>query len=198
MPKDKIKKNSKKENKKIDKELLEELANSLKKRLKDEEDESKFENDENIGNFDNFDLNQFEDRDSAPVLERIAGRQMNPIFVGSIHASSKSASKEEREGDSFKYMPGQNSDEQKYLDSDSHIMGGAERVDFEKVGRNFEPWKNINQESMFLHSAEAGREPSGPERMFAAERFDSERERRDRNTIDAGRGKYEPKLPKSR
>lgn len=200
----KITKKDIKEKNKISEEenkILEELANSLKKRLGNEKDEAELEDNESteldFRNFDNLDFSSFEERDSSPILERIAGRQMNPIFVGGIPASSSADLSEEKNTEDFKYTPGQSSaNEPKYLDSDSHLRGGAERVDFEKVGRNFEPWRDINQEAMFMRSSEARGESSGPERIFTAERFDEQKERKKR--WDDDRGKYEPNLPKSR
>lgn len=186
----------KKENKKTDKAILKELADSLKS---SEEQEEKSDEDEgNELNLGNFDFKPFMNSEeiSAPVLERIAGSGPRPIFVGGIPQSPLQNSGEESKSDSFKYVSGQNSgDEPKYIDSDSHIRAEIERVDFNRIGREeFRP--EIKQENMFMHSQEANLESQFQEKVWTAERFDIERERRrERSEREE---KYKPDLPKSR
>ena len=199
------KKKSKNKKEKVDEEVLNELAESLKsvKGSKDEPEESELEDEVSL-NMRNLGFNDFmlsSEESSAPVLERIAGRQAGPVFVGGIPQSSQAISGEEKSGDPFKYVPGNNPNgEPKYIDSDSHLSASTERADFAKVGRNTEPWKDINQEAMFMQSAEARGETFAQERMWGAERFDAEREQR-KNPMEreeAKYDKYKPDLPKSR
>lgn len=197
--------------KKDDNKILDELAVSLKKLSdegeKDKEKLSELEEDVEL-NLDDFEFHNFirgSDESSAPVLERIAGSQAGPIFVGGISQSQNTIPGEEKELDPFKYVPGQNANgEPKYIDSDSHIRAAAERIDFAKAGREgtgFEPWK-INQEAMFMQSPEAKFESQFQEKVWNAERFDEdrERERRRKNPLEPETKyeKYKPDLPKSR
>lgn len=191
------KKNTKKKetNKKTDKNVLKELAHSLK--FSEEPEEKISEDEENELNLKNFDFIPSIDSEesSAPVLEKIAGSGPRPIFVGGIPQSMNQIQGEDK-SDPFKYVSGQNSgDEPKYIDSDSHIRTEMERVDFNRIGREeFRP--EIKQENMFMHSQEANLESQFQEKVWAAERFDVERERRkDRSERD---DKYKPDLPKSR
>ena len=190
-----------KENLNEKKKILDELAESLKSAKKSGQEPGLEDNIEL--NTENFEFSDFMSADSgsAPVLERMAGRQAGPVFVGGISRTPSAASGEEKSSDEFKYMPGNNANgEPKYIDSDSHISAATERVDFAKVGRNFEPWKDINQDAMFTQSAEARTDSSAQERMWGAERFDVERERR-KNPMEreeAKYDKYKPDLPKSR
>ena len=187
---------------KKDDKILDELADSLKKLLDNKDEESELEEDTRL-NPDDFEFNNFmksSGRTSSPVLEEIAGSQINPIFVGGIPQSSNTISEEENESDPFKYVPGKNTNgEPKYIGSDSHMTTGAERVDFNKLGRGgFQP--EINQENMFMQSAEAKFESSSQERVWSAERFDADKERR-KNPVEREETRYEkykPDLPKSR
>jgi hypothetical protein len=211
MPKEKTK--NKKGNKKSSSEkddMLKELAIKLKLAEKSSEEnadkdeekaESDLEKDVEL-NLDNFEFHDFmsSDDSSAPALERIAGRQSGPVFVGGIPRSSQTITGEEKESDPFKYMPGGNANgEPKYIESDSHITAVTERVDFNRLGRNVEPWSNINQEAMFTQSSEARTESSSQERRWNPGRFD-ERERKNHGDErdDAKYDKYKPDLPKSR
>lgn len=187
----------KKVKKKTDKSVLKELADSLKSPKQDEEKTVEDEGNElNLRDFEFHDFIKDSDDVSAPVLEKIAGSGPRPIFVGGIPQSPLQISGEENKSDSFKYVAGQNSgDEPKYIDSDSHIRTEIERVDFSRIGREeFRP--EIKQENMFMHSQEANLESQFQEKVWAAERFDIEREKR-RNHSER-EDKYKPDLPKSR
>ena len=184
---------------------MDDLAESLKKNSDIEEENSNEDSGleggvrSNLGNLQFQSFMQDEDI-SAPVLERIAGRQAGPVFVGGIPSGSQTIPGEEKSSDPFKYVPGNNANgEPKYIDSDSHLTAQAERVDFLRAGRNAEPWR-INQEAAFVQSAEARTESSAQERMWGAERFDADRERRKnpREREETKYDKYKPDLPKSR
>ena len=197
-----------KENKDEKKKILDELALSLRKSSEemDEEESSEEESglEEDIQHsISNLQFQSFmQDEDiSAPVLERIAGRQAGPVFVGGISRGPQTIPGEEKSSDPFKYVPGNNANgEPKYIDSDSHLSASAERADFSKVGRNAEPWRDVNQGAMFMQSAEARGETFAQERVWGAERFDAEKDRR-KNPMEreeAKYDKYKPDLPKSR
>lgn len=206
MSKKKIINNNKKNNdkKKFSEkdDILNDLAASLRQLPKDEErDNSDLEEDSRL-NLENFDFVNFAglDETSAPVLERIAGSQARPIFVGGIPQFSNTIPGEEKESDPFKYVPGQNADGgPKYIDADSHERAAAERVDFNRLGREgFQP--EINQEAMFTQSPEARFESQFQEKVWTAERFDTEKERRRSQPghEEQKYEKYKPDLPKSR
>ena len=195
--------------KNVDDKVLDELAKSLKS-IRNSDGDSEL--DEDLGeeseleedvrhNINNFQFRNFvQQEDSAPALERIAGRQAGPVFVGGISRGPQTIPGEEKSSDPFKYMPGNNGNEEpKYLDSDSHLTAQVERVDFSKVGRNAEPWR-VNQEVNFMQSQEAKFGTSSQEKMFGVERFDASREQR-KNPMEreeAKYDKYKPDLPKSR
>ena|SRR3990172_2505242 len=195
--------------KKIDREILSELAESLKKKLKEES-----ENDEENGKDDESDLEESVELTpenlefdnfmrtssgfSAPVLERIAGSGPQPIFVGGISQGTAAFSGDEKEADPFKYVAGNaGNGEPKYIESE-HMTANAERVDFSRVGRNFEPMPT--REAAFMQSPEAKFESLTQERRWDPERFDLERERKKdlREREETKYEKYKPDLPKSR
>lgn len=154
----------------------------------------------NLEDFKFHDFVRDSDESSAPVLERIAGRQAGPVFVGGISRSSQTIPGEEKELDPFKYVPSNNANgEPKYIESDSHITAQTERADFNKLGRNPEFWKDISQEAMFMQSSEAKFESQFQERMRSAERFDERERKKNPNERDETKyDKYKPDLPKSR
>ena len=203
MPKGKktIKKEA--ENKKkivIDEKKLTALFDKLSKDEIDEngDEKSNLEDDTEL-NLDNFEFQNFMRSSagfSSPVLEKIVGGQPRPIFVGTVSQSSNETGGKTQESDSFKYVPGNNADEPKYIDSDSHITASAERIDFSRNrGQDFRP-----REATFTQSAEARAESSSPEKMWNAGRVDFEKERRKdhREREETNYDKYKPDLPKSR
>ncbi len=193
--------------KKIDKEVLNEIAVSLKKSSDDENTSKETSGLEEEVNLDLTDL-EFHDfmasssRTSSPVLERIAGAQQGPVFVSMGGQSSATTSRQidDAESDPFKYTAGNNTaGEPKYIDSDSHMTASTERVDFSRVGRESDS-SNQLRETAFLQSTEAKFESSAQERMWAAERMDSSRQKRKDSfeRDEAKYDKYKPDLPKSR
>ncbi len=179
---------------------LEEEEKSTPKKKDREESELEREADVNLNlrDFEFQDFARFSDESSSPVLERIAGAQTRPIFVGGIPQGSNTNS-DEKESDPFKYVPGNNANgEPKYIDSDSHIRAIAERVDFNRIGR--EGPTEINQEAMFVQSQEARFESQFQEKFESAERFDAGKNRKKHpfENEQAKYDKYKPDLPKSR
>ena len=194
--------------KKIDEEVLNELAVSLKK-TSNEDEEKVSQEESGLEEEVNLDLTDLEfhdfmtssSRKSSPVLERIAGSQAGPIFVsmGSQQATT-SRQIDDAESDPFKYTAGNNTaGEPKYIDSDSHMTASTERVDFSRVGRESDS-SNQLRETAFLQSTEAKFESSAQERMWAAERMDSSRQKRKDSfeRDEAKYDKYKSDLPKSR
>jgi hypothetical protein len=183
-------------------DILEELAESLKRLpagKAGDEDESGLEKDSGL-DLDDLEFQSFMRRgeSGAPVLERIAGSQIRPVFVGGIPQSSNAIPGEEKESDSFKYVPGTGSaNEPKYIESDSHMAVFSERVDSMKAGRDFQ---GAPREAAFMSSAEARVESPLQERRWNAERPDFERERRKTQfeREEEKYDKYKPDLPKSR
>lgn len=140
-------------------------------------------------------LNQREET-GAPVLERIAGNQGRPIFVGGIPQGVSAAGEESR--DEFKYVPGAaDANEPKYF-AEPGIENAPERLDLTRAGRTDNFREEINQERFFMQS-EPRMESQTPERFERAERFDVEKAGR-RDVFERPEAKYEkyrPKLPKS-
>ena len=138
----------------------------------------------------------------APVLERIAGSQPRPIFVGGISQAPQTISEEEKKSDEFKYVPGQEgNDEPKYIESDSRISREPTHVDLMKVGR--EPTEIVpqaDQESFFMRSEPGSQiESPTPEKEQRVERIDVGREGREDpfKKEETKYEKYRPKTPKS-
>jgi hypothetical protein len=198
----------KKKSKTEEDDILKEIADKLKE-IKDEEsldeEPEKSEPEEDI-DMGALDFNQFiqpmqlEDI-GAPVLERIAGAQPRPIFVGGIPQTPVPAADEEKESDEFKYVPGQETtDEPKYIESDSRISREPTPIDLRRAGR--EPTKMVpaaNQEAFFRRS-EPGSQIESPtiERVQRAERIDTGRAgREDIFKRETKYEKYKPKTPKS-
>ncbi len=180
------KKKSETEEKDISKKdkIVEEVAAKLK--LIEEE---KHEEDEGQGEDTGIDLNSLREMefsqfipssessvDKAPVLERIAGSQPGPIFVGGIPQTSVNIPGEEEKTDGFKYVPGLGGDDEpKYIDSNSRISAEITPVDLTKVGRQTDLIPQVDQEIFSMH-AESHSQISSPtfERAERAERIDIE------------------------
>jgi hypothetical protein len=165
----------------------------------DEEDEEDLEL--NLGDleFSQFMQSSEPSEDRAPVLERIAGSQPGPVFVGGIPQTPFTVPGEEEKTDEFKYAPGRaGNDEPKYIASDSRISTELTPVDLMKVGRRqTELVPQIDQEAFSMHSESQSQiESSTPEREFRAERIDTERAGR-KDVFEENDAKYKPKLPKS-
>ena len=208
------KKKSKTQKKDTEKEkILEEIADKLKeiknKELfdedRDEEEPEKSELEEDI-DLKTLEFNQFiqpmhlEDI-KAPVLERIAGSQARPVFVGGIPQTPVPVVGEEEKTDEFKYVPGQEgNDEPKYIESDSRISREPTPIDLRKVGREqtgIVP--QVNQETFFMRSEPGSQvESPTPEMPWKAEQIDVGRAGREdpfrREEIKYE--KYKPRLPK--
>jgi len=162
-----------------------------------EEDEEQEEDTElNLGDlkFDQFIQPMHLEDIKAPVLERIAGSQPRPIFVGGIPQTPVGVSGEEEKTDEFKYVPGgTGNDEPKYI-ADSRISTEPTPVDLAKVGRRpIGMVPQVDQETFSMRS-EPQIEPSTPERTWGAERIDTERAGR-RDIFEKEDVKYKPKLP---
>jgi len=115
------KKKSKESKEKFDIEKLDELDKLFDKDVlseedkagqdeEDEEDKSKLEEDLEL-NLGDLEFSQFMQPseplvDKAPVLERIAGSQPGPVFVGGIPQTPFTVPGEEEKTDEFKYVPG--------------------------------------------------------------------------------------------
>jgi len=188
--------------------ILEEIAEKLKEiqdKESSEEESEKSELEEDV-DLKTLEFNQFiqpmhlEDI-KAPVLERIAGSQPGPVFVGGIPQTPVGVPEEEKT-DEFKYVPGRTgNDEPKYISSDSRISAELTPVDLMKVGRRQTGMiPQVDQEAFFMHSEPHSQiESSTPERGSRAERIDIERAgRKDPfEENDAKYKNYKPKLPKS-
>ncbi len=199
------KKKSKTEEKDIGKKdrILEEVAAKLKS-IEDEK-ESGLEKDTGIdlNSLREMEFSQFipspeSSEDRVPVLERIAGFQPGPIFVGGMPQTPVNISGEEEKTDEFKYVPGDGNDEPKYISSDSRISTELTPVDLMKVGRQTELIPQ-NQETFFMRSESRSQIESPTfERGWKAERIDIEKAGR-RDSFEEHDAKYEnykPKLPK--
>ena len=181
---------------KFDKDVLSEED----KAGQDEEDEEDLEL--NLGDleFSQFMQSSEPSGDRAPILERIAGSQPRPIFVGGIPQTPFTVPGEEEKTDEFKYVPGgTGNDEPKYIASDSRISAEPTPIDLMKVGRKQTGMiPQVDQETFFMRSEPQQTELSTPERTWKAERIDIEKAgRRDIfEENDAKYEKYKPKLPK--
>ena len=172
----------------------------------DEEDEESGSEEDLELNFRDLEFSQFmqpfePSEGRAPVLERIAGSQPRPIFVGGIPQTPVDVSGEEEKIDEFKYVPGgTGNDEPKYIASDSRISAEPTPIDLMKVGRRqTELIPQVDQETFFMHSETQQTELPTLERAGRAKRIDIEKAgRRDVfEETDAKYKKYKPKLPKS-
>jgi len=211
------KKKSKTEKKDIGKKdkILEEIATKLKsikdKELISDRDPEEENINEEIDNSDidleDLEFSQFMQpseplEGKAPVLERIAGSQPGPVFVGGISQTPQTIPGEEKETDESKYLPGRTgNDEPKYIASDSRISIEPTPIDLMKVGRRQpEIIPQVDQEAFFMRS-EPNSQIESPvsERKWGVERIDTERAGR-KDPLEENEAKYEkykPKLPKS-
>ena len=213
------KKKSKESKEKFDIEKLDEL-DKLKfdkdvlseedKAGQDEEDEEENDVNEDVGSPDidlrNLEFSQFMQSsepsgDRAPVLERIAGCQPGPVFVGGIPQTPFTVPGEEEKTDEFKYVPGRaGDDEPKYIASDSRISTELAPIDLMKVGRKQTGMTSqVDQEAFSMHSERQQTASPTFERAERAERIDIEKAgRRDVFEENDARFKnYKPKLPKN-
>ncbi len=181
----------------------EEILNELAEKLKEESpDEEKSGLEEDVG-LDSMEFQQFmqpSKKIPTPVLERIAGSQPKPIFVGGIAQTPQTIPGETKESDDFKYVPAQGeNNEPKYVESEARISRKPERVDFTRVGR--EPARiipKVDQGEFFRRSESFSQPELTSEKRWAAERIDAEKAGREdpfrREEIKYE--KYKPKLPK--
>lgn len=189
-----------KKTKKDEEEVLKELAEELKKNLNEDQEleESGLEEDVELNtlNFDSF-IQPIDIEDAkAPVLERIAGAQPGPIFVGGISRSPQTIPGEEEKSSDFKYVPGQEgNDEPKYLESSSRISTEPERVNFATIGRDRTEFTPQNQEA-FFRSSELNSQ--GASSNWQVEQADVEKAGREDpfKRQETKHKKYEPGRPK--
>jgi len=207
------KKKSKESKEKLDIKELDELdklfdKNSLSEEDKadqNEEDEEHEEEGINLNSLREMEFSQFmqpfePSEGRAPVLERIAGSQPRPIFVGGIPQTPVGISGEEEKTDEFKYVPGgTGNDEPKYIASDSRISAEPTPIDLMKVGRRqTELIPQVDPETFSMHSEPQQTVSPTFERIERTERIDVEKAgRRDVFEENDARFKnYKPKLPK--
>jgi len=203
------KKKSKESKEKFDIEKLDELDKLFDKDALSEEDKADQEEDEeheedtelNLGDleFSQFMQSSEPSEDRAPVLERIAGSQPGPIFVGGIPQTPFTVPGEEEKTDEFKYVPGRaGNDEPKYIASDSRISTEPTPVDLMKVGRKqTELIPQVDPETFSMHSEPQQTVSPTFERAGKAERIDVEKVGR-RDVFEENDAKfknYKPKLP---
>lgn len=153
---------------------------------------------------ENFNFNQIswpslETDDSAPVLEKIAGEQAGPVFVGTISQSPTPGTSSETNGkDEMKYLPDFNTgDEPKYVSNHEKINTRPERVDFSRVGKEQINPTGTFQEAPSAKSYTPNVESPTPEKAFRPERFDMEKAGRE-NPLEKKESefkKYKPNLP---
>ena len=200
MPKKKSKESEEKD------KILEEVAAKLKSIEEEHEKESEPEEGTGIDlnrlgemEFSQFIPSSGFSEDRSPVLERIAGSQPGPIFVGGIPQTSGAQGGEEKL-DEFKYLSeGAGNEEPKYISSDSRISAEPTRIDLMRVGRQTDLMPQVNQEAFVMHS-ESHSQIKSPtfERQWTTERIDTERAGREDpfEEHDARFKNYKPKLPK--
>lgn len=138
-----------------------------------------------------------EPESGAPVLERIAGSQPRPIFVGGIPREAGTTPGGADSGDEFRYVPGTAENQETKYFAESGI-NAPELLDLTQAGRTGSFREEISQERFFMQS-EPKIESQSPERFERPERFDAEKAGR-RNLFERPETKYEkyrPKLPKS-
>ena len=200
------KKKSKTEEKDISKKdkILGEVATKLKA-IKDKE---LFDDEEDLElNLGDLEFNQFmqspqSSGDRATALERIAGSQPSPVFVGGMPQTPFNVQGEEEKTDEFKYVPGSTGDDEpKYLASDSRISREPTPIDLMKVGRRQpELVPQVDQEAFSMHSESHLKiESSAPKIGWGTERIDIEKAgRKDPfEENDTKYKNYKPKLPGS-
>ena len=196
----------KNQEKKITEKQLSELGSLFKNpETEEHEEESELEeevDDSNL-NLQALEFHQFMELQEgqtagAPALERIAGSQPRPIFVGGIpRETGTTTSGGADSGDEFKYVPGTaGNGEPKYF-AEPGIRDAPERIDFMRAGRTTGFREEINQERFFMQS-EPKIESQSLERFERPQRFDIEKAGR-KNPLERPEAKYEkyrPKLPK--
>lgn len=179
---------------------------------KEEENEESSEDDEILGleesieNFQgNLDFSQLswpsaETEASAPVLEKIAGEQPRPMFVGTIPRGSSTgiSSGNGEKKDEMKYLPDfDNNDEPKYIATPEKVNTRPERVDFSKAGREQINPAGTMREAPSPESYKPNVDSSTQERAWQPERFDTEKAGRE-SPVEREEVKYKsykPKLP---
>jgi hypothetical protein len=146
----------------------------------------------------------------APVLERMALRETGPVFVGTMPQGVSSQEKKENgEGEGVKYLPAQDQDSQepKYIESDSRITTQPTRINTVSLGRenplrqNSQNFQRANQQEFFERFSE-GRSFGSPsvEKTWQTERFDVSQAGRE-NPLEVEKKEYEqyrPDLPSSK
>jgi len=184
----------------FDIEEFDELDKLFNKDSLSEEDKADQEEDTEL-NLGDLEFSQFMQSsepsgDKSPVLERIAGSQPRPIFVGGIPQTPVGISGEEEKTDEFKYVPGgTGNDEPKYIASDSRISAEPTPIDLMKVGRRqTELIPQVDPETFSMHSEPQQTVLPTFERAGRAERIDTERAGR-RDVFEKEDVKYKPKLP---
>jgi hypothetical protein len=189
-------KESKKEFDELDKLFNKGALSEEEKADKNEENEE----DQEL-NFGDLEFHQFMQSseplgDRAPVLERIAGSQPGPIFVGGIPQTPVGISGEEEKTDEFKYVPGRGgNDEPKYIASDSRISAEPTPVDLMEVGRKqTELIPQVDSETFSMHSEPQQTASPTFERAERVEKIDIERAGR-KDPFEEEKAKYKPKLP---
>ena len=204
MPKKKKEKPEKEEELEELAAMLKENSDSVEQGEEVEESELEKDVDDSNLNLQNLEFHQFmqlheESQEGAPALERIAGSAPRPIFVGGIPRGP--ASLEEERGDSFKYVPGaENNNEPKYVERSEHYME-SQNVDLTRIGKTRDTISQANMETSFQQAPELrqfGSESPARERTWAAERIDVARAGR-RDPFERPEEKYEkykPKFPK--
>ncbi len=195
------------------KKKIGELESEANKKTRSEEnnnDESAEDVSELEKNLDfsrgNLDFNQIswpslETENSAPVLEKIAGEQVGPVFVGMIpQRLSLGASSENNEKDEIKYIPDFNTgDEPKYVSNPEKVNTRPDRVDFLRVGREqinpARPTQEVQQVDYYNSNKESSKHER--EKVWKPEKFDIEKAGRENpmEREEANFKKYKPKLP---
>lgn len=194
---------------KFDKDILDEEDEADQNKEDEKVEESELEEDVgiNLNNLGEMEFSQFIQSseplmDKAPVLERIAGSQPGPIFVGGMSQTPVNVAGEEEKTDEFKYVPGRaGNDEPKYIASDSRFSTELTPIDLMKVGRRqTELVPQVNQETFFRRSEPGSQvESPTPERQWTTERIDTGRAGREDpfKREEVKYEKYKPKTPKS-
>src|SRR3972149_2306618 len=154
----------KNQEKKISEERLSELGSLFKNpETGGHEEESELEEDvDDLNlNLNALEFHQFMELQEgqtagAPILERIAGSQPRPIFVGGIPQGAGTAAGTEESKDEFSYVPGTaDPNGPKYFAESGVRDNIPEPIDFTQAGRTSRPGgfrEAINQERFFMQS----------------------------------------------
>lgn len=178
----------------LEEDEIEEISEEEEEEVKTEEEA------EDLGiNLQDLEFQQFIqplETDSSPVLEKIAGAQTRPIFVGGVAQGPPTAPGEEKESDEFKYVAGQEAtDEPKYAASE-RMTTTSERVDPTKVRMETQPGPQVNQQPFFNQFSEQAQFQSQMvERFERAGRIDTQAAGR-KDPLEKEDKKYKPDLPK--